>query len=216
MKKLIAVIIVICMLLSASACSAQSKLSSDGSTASGQSDSAERRVIGRITAIDGSKVTLNAMEMKMGENGEGFTRPERPEGDNGERPERPEGGNGERPEKPDGENFTPPDMPDGENFTPPDMPDGEKGERPRPSDSDMPSFAPPGGGGMFSGEGEEMTVDLSGVKIMNGSDVITVDILSVGDMITLSLDSSGNAVSASLFTTDGNWGGKKPGGSDGN
>ena len=196
MKKLIAVIIVICMLLSASACSAQSKLSSDGSTASGQSDSAERRVIGRITAIDGSKVTLNAMEMKMGENGEGFTRPERPDGENGERPERPGGGNGERPEKPDGENFTPPDMPD-----------GEKGERPRPSDSDMPSFAPPGGGGMFSGEGEEMTVDLSGAKIMNGSDVITVDILSVGDMITLSLDSSGNAVSASLFTADMDWGG---------
>ena len=205
MKKLIAVIIVICMLLSASACSAQSKLSSDGSTSAGQSDSAERRVIGRITAIDGSKVTLNAMEMKMGENGEGFTRPERPEGDNGERPERPEGGNGERPEKPDGENFTPPDLPD-----------GEKGERPRPSDSDLPSFAPPGGGGMFSGDGEEMTVDLSGVKIMNGSDVITVDILSVGDMITLSLDSSGNAVSASLFTADMDWGGKKPGGSDGN
>ncbi|MEY8427755.1 hypothetical protein AALA00_08590 [Lachnospiraceae bacterium 46-15] len=113
----------------------------------------ENSIMGKVTAIDGSKITLELVEMpQRGEGGpggssDGKTRPAEgetmPEGENP--PERPDGET--LPELPEGET-----MPEGE--TPPELPEGET----------MPERqTPPGGGepGELKTTGEEQVVMVS-------------------------------------------------------
>lgn len=151
----------------------------------------ENATLGKITAIEGSTVTVALGTMEMGQKPDG----EAPSGEapSGEASEMQEG---EAPEKPEGEDTNEntdetetdgeasdenapsgeaPEMPDGEA---PEMPDGE---------------APQGMGGGFTESGETMTLEITeDTKIvkreMESETEITVDDLSADDILMIEMD----------------------------
>ncbi len=178
---------------------------------------------GRITAIEGSTVTLETMgggsmdggaPSDMGgeaPSGDG----EAPEAADGEVPEKPEGeeadgeaAEGEAPEKPEGEtdaadgnadnsdSVTEAESVDGD-AAEGEAPDGEaaNGEAPEMPDGETPSDM---GGDMAAGE--EVTIEITDAIAITNADgeTITVDDLAVGDTLNITYDTDGNVTALAV------------------
>jgi len=139
-----------------------------------------KTVTGKITAISGTKVTLEVRDMP--ENGHSEDT-----GDNRTPPEKPEGSDSVTPPEMPSDGQTPPDN----GQTPPEKPaDGQAPSEPPQGSGQRPGGNPPAKpeGDQEAPEGDEqqaqtLTVDLSGTSV----DVST---LKVGDMLTVELSGS--------------------------
>lgn len=165
MKRIAAVLGAAAMLFSLAACAA------------GEADAGGPRLTGRVTAINGTQITLQLGEVQEIQPPDG----DPPEGER----TLPDGSRGQPPENgtpPGAEGQTPPEKPDGGGAgpmgTPPDgdLPEGERtlpeGSRGQPPGNGAPSSAerqtPPDGEnglGAFTASGETVTVDVAGASI---------------------------------------------------
>lgn len=198
MKRIISILCAAVLLFSLTACS-------DSGT-----DYSNQTLTGQVTAIDGTKVTLQLGEIteqdmqQTGGMGDGQTPPDMSErtGDRETPPEIPDGdtqGEGqEPPEAASGadQNRTPPDMPEGtgDGETPPGKPDGGGGKM-APGGMTMPE------GNMtmnaFTAGEETATIDLDGaaVQVESGMETAegTLDDISVDAVLVIEIGDN-NAV----------------------
>lgn len=205
MKNIIRSVAFICAIaMSVSSMSAVSVSAADNtkqSTSSektGQEKKQERNMkLGKVTAVNGNKITVALGEMAAPENNGKGTPPEMPSGnENGAPPEMPSG-NGAAPNG----NGVPPEMPSGNgNGNPPAMPSGNVPGK-------MPSAD-------LAESGKTVTVTISeGVSVKKNGKTVSVSDIAEGDIIMLMYDDS-NALTA-VEIMDMNGGGKgKPGGMD--
>ena len=210
------------MALSLTACS-QNTQTETTIAATAATEQAETSLTGKITAIEGSTVTLSLgslTEAQPGGGTDGQTPPEAPSGSNGQTPpEKPDGDSSQTPpEKPDGDNSqTPPETPGndhapGENGgssaqTPPEKPDGDNSQA--PGDGQMPGGQP--GGMNFQESGETRALDLSNAEITKNEQSVTVADLAVDDILELTLNADGTVASAQVLSLQSQGGGM-PGG----
>ena len=194
--KFISIALSAALALSLTACSQNTQAETTIAATEAATEQAETSLTGKITAIEGSTVTLSLGSLTEGQPGEGMdgqTPPDMSGGESGQTPpEAPSGSGGQTPpEKPDGDSSqTPPEMPGnnqtpGENGgqTPPDKPDG--GSAQAPGDGQMP------GGMGFQENGEARTLDLSNAGITKNEQSVTVDDLAVDDILELTLNADG-------------------------
>ena len=191
-KKFVSLLCAAAMVLSLAACGAKT-----GTTYAGQT------LTGRVTAVDGTTVTLALGEL---------TEDAAPSGG------APAGSS-------DGQQ--PPEMPGGDSQsgqpsgTPPEKPDGgstdgsSDGQQPpeMPGDGGQSGQQPPEMGGMtgsFTETGETATVDLSAAAVTRDGE--TVSDVAVDDILTVTFDDSGAASEAEIVTLGGGMGGAPSGG----
>ena len=199
-EKLISIALSAVMTLSLAACSrnTQTETTIAATTATEQ---AETNLTGKITAIEGSTVTLSLgslTEEKPGDM-ESQTLPDMSGSENSQTPPDAPGNNSQTPpEKPEGDSSqTPPEMPSGSNSQ---VPNGNAGQTPPDNPGDDSAQAPGNGqmpGGMnFQESGETRTLDLSNAEITKNEQSVTVDDLAVDDILelTLNVDGTVNAV----------------------
>ena len=220
MKRMIASLCVLSLMFSFASCSKQA-------------DYSNQTITGQVTAIDGTKITLQLGELteqnmqmqsnqfatfgEANENSDGQTPPEMPDGEQHNDGQTP-------PDKPDGEQQgdaqTPPDLPNGEmsggGETPPDMPNGEMpqggGDMQKPDRNDpMNSFT--------AGE-ETVTLDFDGaeIKVESGMEIIdgTLKDISVGSILVVEVGKKNMAKTATVKFTGGmEMPGDMPGGGTG-
>ena len=191
-KKFVSLLCAAAMALSLAACGARADAAYAGQT-----------LTGRVTAVDGSTVTLalgelteDAMPSGGAPAGGGDSQqpPEMPSGDQSGQP------SGTPPEKPDG------DSTDGgsDSQQPPEMPGG-----------DQSGQQPPEMGGMtgsFTESGETATVDLSAAAVTRDGESAAVSDVAVDDILTVTFDDSGAASEAEIVTLGGGMGGAPAGG----
>ena len=188
MKKLVSILCAGAMLLSLAACGAKADAAYAGQT-----------ITGKVTALEGTSVTLALGELTeaAAPGGDGQQPPEMPAGGGqtgdqpaGTPPEKPEGVSGDNqngqqpPEKPDGDSSQPPEMPDNSQGggTPPDMPEGGMG------------------GGSFTESGETLTIDISNAAIVKNSETVSATELAVGDVVQVTFDDSGSAATVAIVS----------------
>ena len=187
MKKILSILCMLALVFSLAAC--------------GSSTSADS-IYGKVTAIDGSTVTVQLGEMS--EQGgvpsgqapsDGQQPPEMP---SGEAPssQTPSGGQ-QPPEKPDGDASGSDVASDGQQ--PPEMPSSEAPNGQAPS-----SQAP--GGGFTAGE-ETASYDLTEAVITKDGSEAAISDIQEGDILRITLDKSGNATAVTIVTMDGGFGG---------
>ena len=169
MKKWIAMLAVVAMMLTLTACGGGE----------------ETTVTGMVMSVDGTVVSL----MDMGGFGGRGEMPERPEGmEDFTRPE-----NGEDFQKPEGmEDFSMPENFDPENFDPEKMEGFGQGEGPMmPPNGEMP------GRENFGEMGEPTTLDLANahisIEIDGGKESGSMENIVPGTMVTVTVDGKGNA-----------------------
>ena len=214
-KKFLSLLCAAAMMCSLAACGTTADTTYAGQT-----------LTGRVTAIDGTTVTMQLGELTetaapTDNSGSGDS--QQP---TGTPPEKPDGGSStdsaqQPPEMPNGDGSsqqggTPPEKPDGDTSTdsaqqPPDMPsgDGQNGQGGTPPDM-------PGGmtGGTSFTEGDETAaVELSKAAITRDGETVTASDVAVDDILTVTFDDSGTAAKAEIVTVGGGMGG--PGGSFG-
>ena len=188
MKKILSILCMLALVFSLAAC--------------GSSTSADS-IYGKVTAIDGSTVTVQLGEMS--EQGgvpsgqapsDGQQPPEMP---SGEAPssQTPSGGQ-QPPEKPDGD-ASGSDTSGNGGQQPPEMPSSEAPNGQAPS-----SQAP--GGGFTAGE-ETANYDLTEAVITKDGSEAAISDIQEGDILRITLDKSGNATAVTIVTMDGGFGG---------
>ena len=193
-KKLLSLLCAAAMVFSLASCGAEADTAYAGQT-----------LTGRVTAVDGTSVTLALGELTEdaapaggapsdsdSSSGDSQQPPEMPSGDSdgsqptGTPPEKPDGGSGESgqqpPEKPEGGSGSQSD-----GGTPPDMPEGMTG------------------GSSFTESGETVTVDIAKADI-TASDV------AVDDILTVTFDDKGAVSAVETVTLTGGMGGAPSGG----
>ena len=212
-KKFISLLCAAALTLSLAACGSKSA----GTDYSGQT------LTGKITAIDGTAVTMQLGELTDdrsappdAQGGAGETPPDKPDG------EAPEGSqdsapsdSAQPPEKPDGESGStdaqPPEKPDGESGStdtqPPEKPDGENDGGQNGGSGNQPPEKPdgeaPGGmGGMssFTAGDESATLDFSGAEITKNGESIALDDLAVDDVLTVEVGENNAVTTANVET----------------
>ena len=219
-EKLISIALSAAITLSLAACSrnTQTETTIAATTATEQ---AETNLTGKITAIEGSTVTLSLGSLTEGKPGDmdSQTPPDMSGSDNSQTPpDAPSGNNSQTPpEKPEGDSSqTPPEMPSDSNSqvpsgnggqTPPDNPGG--GSAQAPGNGQMPSGQP--GGMDFQESGETRTLDLSNAVITKNEQSVTVDALAVDDILVLTLSTDGTAAAVQVLSAQDQSGGM-PGG----
>ena len=175
---------------------AASAVTSASKSASSSASTSQTIKYGRVTAINGNKITLALGTLSQG--GMNGTPPEMPSGaQQGTPPEMPSGGQqGTPPEMPaGGQQGTPPEKPSGDQQgTPPEKPDGDG----------------KGAGNGFTESGKSVTLNLSSSKLLtkNGSSAEVSDI-AVGDILKLTYNSGGKISGIEILSTEGMG---KPGG----
>ena len=156
-------------------------------------ESNAQQAVGKVTAIDGTKITIENGELKSRTPGNG-------NGDNGNRKERSGDSDGKRRERPDN---------DGDN------------KRERPSDMTRPSGDgnnfPGGFGYSFNATGGNSTFDLSGltqITIENDDDDTpdTVEEIKTGDVVVIEVDKDGKVTSLTVKSLNGGFGRRGSGG----
>lgn len=185
---------------------------------------AGQTLTGRVTAIDGTTVTMQLGELTetaapTDNSGNGDS--QQP---TGTPPKKPDGGSStdsaqQPPEMPDGssqQGAAPPEKPDGDTSTdsaqqPPDMPSGDSQNGQGGTPPDMPGGMP--GGTSFTEGDETAAVDLSKAAITRDGETVTASDVAVDDILTVTFDDSGTAAKAEIVTVGGGMGG--PGGSFG-
>ncbi len=200
MKKFIAILCAAAMVLTLAACGAKRNTEYAGQT-----------VTGKVTAIDGTSVTL-ALGESSGSGApsgrDGQQPPEMPDGSSqtdgqptGMPPEKPDGsddsgqsGGQEPPAKPDGDSSqqptgTPPEKPDGDSDqqggTPPEMPDGSSQQ------------------GGFTESGETVTVDISKATVTKNGESASASDLAAGDVVQVTFDKKGVATAVVIGSQSG-------------
>ena len=200
MKKFIAILCAAAMVLTLAACGAKRNTEYAGQT-----------VTGKVTAIDGTSVTLALGESSGSgapSGGDGQQPPEMLDGSSqtdgqptGTPPEKPEdsddsgqSGGQEPPAKPDGDSSqqptgTPPEKPDGDSDqqgdTPPEMPDGSSQQ------------------GGFTESGETVTVDISKATVTKNGESASASDLAAGDVVQVTFDKKGVATAVVIGSQSG-------------
>ena len=200
MKKFIAILCAAAMVLTLAACGAKRNTEYAGQT-----------VTGKVTAIDGTSVTLALGESSGSgapSGGDGQQPPEMLDGSSqtdgqptGTPPEKPDGsddsgqsGGQEPPAKPDDDSSqqptgTPPEKPDGDSDqqgdTPPEMPDGSSQQ------------------GGFTESGETVTVDISKATVTKNGESASASDLAAGDVVQVTFDKKGVATAVVIGSQSG-------------
>ena len=181
----------------------------------------QKTVTGKITAIDGTTVTLQLGELSDDEDSYDSSGtpqgepPAKPDGDNsdssgapqGEPPAKPDGDNsdssgapqGNPPAKPDGDNSDSSDAPQG---NPPEMPDGDSSNFSGAPQGELPEL--PGGSGTsanFTAGTETLTVELGSATITKNNAAAAVSDLSVGDVVQVELNSKSEAAAVTVVSS---------------
>lgn len=190
-KKLMALLCAAAMTVSLAACGAGTDTTYAGQT-----------LTGRVTAMDGTAVTLalgklsedNAPAGGASSDNDSQQPPEMPSGDSGS--SQP---SGTPPEKPDGGSS-------GDSQQPPEKPEGESGSQ---SDGGTPPEMPDGstGGSSFTENGETLTVDIAKAAVTRDGESITASDVAVDDILTVTFDDSGAASAVEVTTADSAVGG---------
>ena len=183
-KKLIALLCAAAMTVSLAACGAGTDTTYAGQT-----------LTGRVTAMDGTTVTL-----ALGEPAEDAAPSGGAPSDSSSQqpPEMPSGDSGSS--QPTG---TPPEKPDGDSSQPPEMPDSSSG-----SDSQQGGTPPEmPGGSSFTENGETLTVDIAKADITRDGESVTASDVAVDDILTVTFDDSGAASAVELTAADSAVGG---------
>ena len=204
--KTVALLGAVVMTFSAVPCAFADAAASAVTSASSSASTSRTVKYGKVTAIDGNKITLALGTLSQG-------------GMNGTPPEMPAGGQqGTPPEKPSGDQQgTPPEMPaGGQQGTPPEMPAGaQQGTPPEKPSGDQQGTPPQkpdgdGKGAGFTESGKSVTLTLSSSKLLtkNGSSAEVSDI-AVGDILKLTYNSGGKISGIEILSAEGMG---KPGG----
>jgi len=183
MKKLTAIICALAMILMLCSCT--------GSTE-------KKTVTGKVTKIDGTKITLLLGEITEA-TGDAQTLPEKPDGESGNEQDTP-------PEKPDGESGneqgTPPEKSDGESGnaqgTPPEKSDGDSGNA-----QGTPPEKPDGESGFktFTAGSESVTFEFKNASITSeNSEEAELSDITVGTVLTVETDGKSTAISAEVIS----------------
>ena len=194
--KTVALLGAVVMTFSAVPCAFADAAASAVTSASSSASTSQTVKYGKVTAINGNKITLALGTLSQG-------------GMNGTPPEMPAGGQqGTPPEMPaGGQQGTPPEMPaGGQQGTPPEMPaGGQQGTPPEKPDGDGK-----GAGNGFTESGKSVILTLSSSKLLtkNGSSAEVSDI-AVGDILKLTYNSGGKISGIEILSTEGMG---KPGG----
>ena len=153
-----------------------------------------QQAVGKVTAIDGAKITVELGELKSRTpgNGENSGKRERPDGDSGKRKSK-SGDNDNKKERPS--------------------------DMTRPSGDGNGNNFPGGFGYTFNTTGGNATYDLSGLKqitIENDDDdtADTIEEIKTGDVVVVEVDKDGNVTSLTVKSLNGRF--RNRGNSDGN
>ena len=188
-KKLIALLCAADMAVSLAACGAGTDTTYAGQT-----------LTGRVTAMDGTTVTL-----ALGEPAEDAAPSGGAPSDSSSQqpPEMPSGDSGSS--QPTG---TPLEKPGGDSSQPPEMPDSSSG-----SDSQQGGTPPEmPGGSSFTENGETLTVDIAKADITRDGESVTASDVAVDDILTVTFDDSGAVSAVELTAADSGMGGAPSGG----
>ena len=183
-KKLIALLCAAAMAVSLAACGAGTDTTYAGQT-----------LTGRVTAMDGTTVTL-ALDEPAEDAAPSGGAPS--DSSSQQPPEMPSGDSGSS--QPTG---TPLEKPDGDSSQPPEMPDSSSG-----SDSQQGGTSPEmPGGSSFTENGETLTVDIAKADITRDGESVTASDVAVDDILTVTFDDSGAASAVELTAADSGMGG---------
>ena len=179
MKKLVSILCAGAMLLSLAACGAKADTTYAGQT-----------ITGKVTALEGTSVTLALGEL---------TEDAAPGGDSQQPPEM--SSDGQTGDQPTG---TPPEKPEdtsGDNQSgqqPPEKPDGDSSQ----SNDNQPPDMPEGGmgGSSFTESGETLTIDISDAAIVKNDETVSATELSVDDVVQVTFDDSGSAATVEIVS----------------
>ena len=162
----------------------------------------QKTVTGKITAIDGTTVTLQLGELSDDEDSYGSSGtpqgepPAKPDGDNSDSSGAPQGN---PPAKPDGDNSDSSGAPQGE---PPAKPDGDSSNFSGAPQGEPPEL--PGGSGTsanFTAGTETLTVELGSATITKNNAAAAVSDLSVGDVVQVELNSKSKAAAVTVVSS---------------
>ena len=178
-KKILALLLGAMMLLVLAACGAKADTTYAGQT-----------ITGKVTALEGTSVTLALGEL---------TEDAAPGGDSQQPPEM--SSDGQTGDQPTG---TPPEKPEdtsGDNQSgqqPPEKPDGDSSQ----SNDNQPPDMPEGGmgGSSFTESGETLTIDISDAAIMKNDETVSATELSVDDVVQVTFDDSGSAATVEIVS----------------
>ena len=152
----------------------------------------KRGIMAKVTAIDGTVLTVT-----LAERPEGITSPEKPESEEGMTPpEKPESEEGiTPPEKPeDEEGMTPPEKPESEEgMTPPEKPESEEGMTPpqKPKREQM----------NFTGESITISLEDDIIVDLGNGETGSIEDIAVDDVIRIIYDDSETTIK-SIFVKD--------------
>lgn len=204
-KKFLSLLCAAAMMCSLAACGTTADTTYAGQT-----------LTGRVTAIDGTTVTMQLGELTetaapTDNSGSGDS--QQP---TGTPPEKPDGGSStdsaqQPPEMPSGDGSSqqgaaPLEKPDGDTSTdssqqPPDMPSGDSQNGQGGTPPDMPGGMT--GGTSFTEGDETAAVDLSKATITKDGETVTASDVAVDDILTVTFDESGTAAEAEIVTVGG-------------
>ena len=231
-RKMMAAACAALMMISMYGCGASSSSQTATSVVKSQTaesstaDAAETTEAGKITAIDGTEVTvaLGTLSEEQKPQGQAPGQPGEEKDDSGDPsengaadsstvPEKPSEDSESTPEKPSEDSESTSEKPSGDSESTPEKPSGDSESVPEKPSSDGQT---PGNGGPqgadFTESGESTTLDLSSATITkegpNGEETITVDDLSTDDILTWEMD--GDTVTSVTVKNAGGMG--QPGG----
>ena len=209
MKKFVSILCAGVMLLSLAACGAKADTAYAGQT-----------ITGKVTALEGTSVTLALGELteNAAPGGDSQQPPEMPGSDDqtGEQP------TGTPPEKPEGASDNnqsgqqPPEKPDGDSSQqsggqPPEMPENGENGQPNGTPPDMPEGGM--GGSSFTESGETLTIDITDAAIVKNGETVSATELAVGNVVQVTFDDSGSVVTVEIVSggKNGGFGGSSQG-----
>ena len=200
MKKLVSILCAGAMLLSLAACGAKADTTYAGQT-----------ITGKVTALEGTSVTLALGELTedAAPGGNDSQQPSETPGGNGQTGEQPAGTPPEKPEGTSDDNQSgqqPPEKADGDSSQPPEMP--ENGENGQPNGT--PPNMPEGGmGSSFTENGETLAIDITNAAIVKNGETVSSTELAVDDVVQVTFDDSGSAATVQIVSggKDGGFGG---------
>ena len=180
MKKLISILCAGAMLLSLAACGAKADTTYAGQT-----------ITGKVTALEGTSVTLALGELTEDAAPGGGDSQQPPEmSSDGQTGDQPTGTPPEKPEDTSGDNQS--------GQQPPEKPDGDSSQ----SNDNQPPEMPEGGmgGSSFTESGETLTIDISDAAIMKNDETVSATELSVDDVVQVTFDDSGSAATVEIVS----------------
>ena len=213
MKKFLSIICALALILTFASCK------------NGESDRSNTTVTGKVTAIDGTKITLALGEVSKEQNQDGAPTPpdgqtpdgqtsggQAPSGDqNGTPPAKPDEQSGDSANgnaQPAGGGQTPGGQaPSGDqNGTPPAKPDEQSGGTTEGNGQAAGGAQPPemgedGGNEVsFTESGETLTVDVKDVEITENGQTVSADELEEGDILTIAYGDKNSIESIEIYT----------------